>query len=153
MKTLKFFAVILFVCFAAAQTQAQKKGEEPDWNNAGTKTYAFELNTWGNVTIICDGDFTDYLVGEDFTVKIRAHFKDGKFVRYNLMNNGNVWTSQVTGEKFTVHELDKGDAGDLVWYRFNVIGNMGSHYIGKGVSKWNEEKQDWDIIGLTVNCL
>ena len=67
------------------------------------------------------------------------------------MNNGNVWTSQFTGEQFRVFELDKGDSGYLVWYRFNVIGDLGSHYIGRGVSRWTGD--GWEIVELTVNCL
>lgn len=153
MKTLKFFAVILIICFAAAQTQAQKNKTEPDWNNLGTKTYAFEFVTEGSFTIICDGEITDYLSGSDFTIKWRGHFKNGEFEWYKIMNNGNIWTSQITGEKFTVHELDKSEDGDTVWYRFNVIGDMGSHYIGRGVSRWNYETESFDIIELTVNCI
>jgi hypothetical protein len=154
MKTLRFFAIVLLVCFAASEALAQKNKKEPDWDNLGTRTYALlETDMWGSFTIYCDGEIADYLEGSGFTVKIRYHFKDGEFQWYKLMNNGNIWTSQFTGEQFRVFELDKGDSGDLVWYRFNVIGDMGSHYIGRGVSKWNYEKQAWDIIELTVNCL
>ena len=107
--------------------------------------YEPELGYWSPV--YCDGIMVDELMGI-VEAKIVAHYKDGELMWYMYHMNGEV-TSGINGEVFAVHEADKitSKNGPLYTYHFNLVGNMGTHYINTGTLDMNT----WTItVGKSV---
>ncbi|WP_167615323.1 hypothetical protein [Maribellus sediminis] len=82
--------------------------------------------------VYCDGEMVDFLEGG--TLRIHYVTRIKPYVYYKEMDQlkGEV-TSSVTGEVFQVREIDKvlytPDMYVVSW-KFNLIGNMGTHYHG-----------------------
>ncbi|MFV0591655.1 MAG: hypothetical protein ACK5M7_09740 [Draconibacterium sp.] len=124
MKTLRLIVIAFFVMgFFGTNANAQEKSKrvEQGW---------FESTYWS--PIICDGEMVDLLTGG--TLRIHYVMRYEPFVIYKEIDQlkGEV-TSSVNGEIFKIRETDKylGTPGfyEVTW-RFNLIGNMGTHYNG-----------------------
>jgi len=133
MKTMKRILVAMAcVCMLAACSKSddvQVDGQKQLKSNE-TKTYVFkniDFEYWAPV--ICDGVEVDVLTGT-IQANIIVHYDKGDLKWYMYHWDGEV-TSDLNGEVFQVHESDKIGIPipDVYTYHFNLVGNMGSHYI------------------------
>jgi len=125
---------LLFMCrligIGLTQVSAQK-GK----NGTGTVTGMY-YNTPYDQPIILNGTLIDELVG---TIQFHSvvHFKDGEPVWAKSVDiKSEAKSIFFPYEVFRVHEIDKSEweVFCITWH-FNLIGNMGSHYIG--AVTWN----------------
>lgn len=98
--------------------------------NKDTKTVQgwIESEYWSPV--FCDGVLVDLLQGGYIRLHYVIHYKDGEYQWETDQLKGEV--TSCTGEVFRIREIDKyyfDDSWYLTWH-FNLIGNMGTHYIG-----------------------
>ena len=83
--------------------------------------------------VFCADGTEDYLTGTAFLHAV-YHYKDGKIIKRNVIMRGEA-TSFFTDEVFKIKEHDV-EIWEEIWaegivhWRFNLKGNMGSHYIG-----------------------
>jgi hypothetical protein len=122
MKTKIFLLVCLFMGLIWTNANAQGKS-----NNARQGWFASEY--WAPIE--CDGVVVDYLEGGELTVHyVARNFKNGKIYKEIDQLKGKV--TSLTGETFTIRETDKWSITDGVYItcRYNLIGNMGTHYHG-----------------------
>ena len=129
MKTKTFLFLCLFFGITLTQLSAQN-GKNGTGTITGTEVASYDQ------TIYCDGVLIDEIVGT-----IEYHYV------FHLKNGVPIWAksvdmkSEATSlyppyEIFKVHEIDKSEwEVDCVKWHFNLIGNMGSHYIGSVT--WN----------------
>lgn len=123
MKTKIFLLLCLFIGVGLPQLVAQKS------NSKGTKSeQGWRQSTYWSP--VYSGDqMVDYLVG-DVMVHFVAHFKNGLCQFENDQIKGEVTSG--SGEVFEIKEFDKynfTDGLNFTW-KFNLIGDWGSHYIG-----------------------
>ena len=132
MKTKTFLVLCLFLSFSLAQLSAQSdKG-----SNGITKTFVNKINDFGYwAPVYCDGVLVDELWG-NIKVQYLTHVENNS-LKWEIL----IWKGELTGwygEVFQIHEADKigiPDAG-IYTYHFNLVGNMGSHYINSGTYDW-----------------
>lgn len=85
------------------------------------------------------GDFTDYLYGP-VTAHVVTFYKDGEAIGTNYHTFGTIYSAN-TDEVFTVNEVSFDTFSETaIPFRFNIRGNMGSHYVGNGI--WDYEPDD-----------
>lgn len=123
MKTKTLLLICLFIGMGLTQLSAQN-GK----NGTGTITGSDKANY--DQPIYHDGVLIDRLIG---TIEFHyaLHFKNGEydFVQNNI--SGEVASVNSPFEVFKVHEIDKSAwEEDCIKWHFNLIGNMGTHYIG-----------------------
>ena len=147
MKTIKFIGIILFTLLVVNSVQV--KAQNP--NVEGTRTVVWVLeNGWGSIPVFCDGTQVDMLKGSGFKLLFREHYKEGVFTKMIISGSGKVvYTSENTGEKFTIHEVDRMEVekGEYIWH-FNAKGEDGTHYIGHMVT----DPTTWKVVEAKVNC-
>ena len=118
-----FISLILLTGMAFTQqavAQQKEKKTEQGW---------FTSEYWSPV--YCDGVMIDLLEGGELRVHYVVHYKEGvKYFEIDQLK-GYV-TSGITGETFKVREVDKYYFTDhwYVTWNYNLIGDMGSHYVG-----------------------
>lgn len=120
--------VILLLCLFMGLMQIQQVSAQGKANKADqgwfTSTY------WSPV--YCDGEMVDLLEGGELRVHyVFRMFKNGSVLAKEVDQIKGTVTSS-TGEVFKIRETDKYkyiDGWVLTW-RYNLIGDMGSHYIG-----------------------
>jgi hypothetical protein len=123
MKTKTILLVSLFLGIGLTQLSAQN-GKNGTGTITGTEEASYDQQ------IYCDGVLIDEIVG---TIEYHyvLHFKNGEydFVHNNATGEG---TSVIFPyEVFKIHEIDKSEwEVNCIKWHFNLIGNMGSHYIG-----------------------
>ena len=128
----------LLLGFGINQLYAQLPPAPDNKTGNGAVPYSW---TWDGYwqPIKCNG-FVDNLVGI-VTIHWVVKFKNGLPVCANEHIFGTVYSTE-TPEVFTLAEKDKlvysGLDMSFVHWHFNLIGNMGSHYIGA---------MTWDILG------
>jgi hypothetical protein len=133
MKKLSFIlvSVLLLIFFSLSVIAQSQKGLE----NRSIVTE--ETWTGYNQPVWCAGnsaaDPDDYLIGTAFLHAV-YHLKDGEVIKRNVIMRGEA-TSDITGEVFKIKEQDVENWDDfwvdgIMHWRFNLKGNMGSHYIG-----------------------
>lgn len=157
MKTLKFFALILFALFIVNTVQAQW----PPVSTDDTRTITTVLSGMIALDVWCDGEKVDVLLGPA-DVKAKFHFKNGNLIWEKLFGAQNKLTSQLTsegtGEVFKVltseksSYIDRGMAQEMVnVFHFKAKGDQGSMYNGHMTIKW---LPDWsyEILEARVNC-
>lgn len=124
MKTLRVFLTVFFILgIISVQAQAQEKSNrvEQGW---------FEAEYWS--PIICDGELVDILEGGTLRIHYVTRYIPNVIYKEIDQIKGEV-TSSETGEVFKVHETDKylgTPAFYVITWRFNLIGNKGTHYNG-----------------------
>lgn len=117
--------ILIGLCLFMGLTLSRTYGQ-----NNGTKTVQgwIESQYWSPV--FCDGVLVDVLEGGTIRLHYVAHYKDGKFQWETDQLKGEV--TSYTGEVFRIREIDKyyiDESLYLTWH-FNLIGDMGTHYIG-----------------------
>ena len=133
MKAKIFFCTCLILGFSLTQLYAQGNNGKGNDNRA---VVTEETWTGYNQPVWCTGntaaDPDDYLTG---TAYIHAvfHLKDGKIIKRNVTMTGEA--TSPTGEVFKIKEHDVENWEEfwvegIMHWRFNLKGNMGSHYIG-----------------------
>lgn len=125
-KTLLIFC--LFLSFSLVQLSAQSDTTIKVVN----KTVVFNIDDFGYYApVYCNGKIVDKLWG-NIHVKYLDHIEKNS-VKWEMY----IWDGEVTGlygEVFKIHESDKigiPDAG-VYTYHFNLVGDMGSHYLNSG---------------------
>jgi len=138
MKTRAFFAVCLLFGIGLTQLSAQK----PDVTK--TFSYTVEQGYWS--PLYCQNDqgvpvLVDVITGM-ITSRVVVHYENNLYQWYMLQWTGELMSS-VNNEVFRIHESDKIDIPDsgVYTYHFNLVGNMGSHYINFGILNMD----DWTI--------
>ncbi len=138
MKTKTFLLLCLFLVIGLTQLFAQIPPLPPPPDNKtgnGAVTYSYTWDAYWQ-PIDCDG-FEDNLIG---IVSCRnvLFYKNGMPIRANTHIYGTV-KSPKTNEEFKLNEKDKGEyiglEQSMVYWHFNLIGNLGTHYIG--AMTWN----------------
>jgi len=162
MKT-KTFLVLCFL-FGIGLTQLSAQIPDPPKNGTGTNVYNFVVPWSVTLPVFCDGDPlgvpTDLLTSAPgITVKVRDQWKNGILTREISSINHIEFVSDFTGETFICYgglEKNEPTAFDPTtgwsiagtdYFHFNVIGNLGSHYIVHmitDIATWSLEVQ--------VNC-
>lgn len=123
MKTKVFLLGCLFLGITAVSVQAQDKSNraEQSWT-VGT--------FWSPV--VCGGQLVDVLEGGEITAHtISRTFKKGSILVKEIVQIKGTVTSK-SGEVFKIKEFDKWNK-TVHWegyWRYNLIGDQGSHYIG-----------------------
>jgi len=102
---------------------------------------------YGSMEVICNGTQIDLLSGDGFTMRYVEH---GGFLWYKLFANNATFTSEWTGEVFKIQEVDTHTEDGLIYWHYNAIGNMGSHYIGQMVSAWTGD--GFELIEFRTVC-
>ncbi len=123
MKTMKFFIVCLFLFVGLPQLYAQKGNSANSKSVRGWK----ECPYW--TFVFMDGQYIGFLSGS-VMVHYVSHFKNGSFITETDQIKGEV--TSVSGEVFELKEVDKynfAEGLNFTW-RFNLIGERGTHYIG-----------------------
>jgi hypothetical protein len=129
MKTKTFLLLCLFLGFGLTQLLAQN-GK----NGTGTIT-GYDVAAYDQ-PIYRDGTLIDRIIG---TVEYHYvdHFTDGNFSwakSVDLKSEGK--SVYPPYEVFKLHEIDKSEwEVNCIKWHFNLIGNMGSHYVG--IITWN----------------
>jgi len=139
MKTKTFIMVCLLAGIGLTQLSAQK----PDVTRSFS--YTVEQGYWSPV--YCENDqgvlvVVDVITGT-IASKVVVHYNSNMYQWYMLQWSGEL-TSALNQEVFQIHESDKIDIPetDVYSYHFNLVGNMGSHYINSGILNMN----DWTIV-------
>lgn len=114
--------LIICVCFLLCISVFQLHGQ-----SSGTKSVQVWVTGSYWTPVYCDGDFTDYIIG-DVTIHYIDHYADGKWKWEIAQMKGT--GEGLYGETFTVKEIDKLSSADgiLTWH-FNLKGDMGNSYI------------------------
>ena len=125
MKTKTFLLVCLFLGLGFTQLSAQDgpKGK----NGNGSDSYWME---WGfYASVACDGQWVDYVEGT-LHWHVVDHYKNGVWVK-EIMQGKGVLTSTLTGETFTISELDKlMNYETFTWTVHTYLkGDQGNHYM------------------------
>ncbi len=132
MKIKTFLAFCLFLSFSFAQLSAQSDTTIKVIN----KTVVFKFDDFGYYApIYCNGKIVDLLWG-NIKVQYSDHIEKN-FVKWEMYK----WDGELTGwygEVFQIHESDKiGIPNPGVYtFHFNLVGNMGNHYINSGTYDW-----------------
>ncbi len=133
MKKKTLFVLCIFLSFSLVQLSAQTDTTIKVIN----KTVVFNIDDFGYYApVYCDGKIVDMLWG-NIRVKYLDHIEKG-FVKWEMF----IWDGELKGlygEVFQIHESDKiGIPNPGVYtYHFNLVGNMGSHYINSGTYDWH----------------
>jgi|WetSurSiteA1Bulk_404760.scaffolds.fasta_scaffold172449_2 hypothetical protein len=142
MKTKTFLLFCMLLSIAATKLSAQE-----------TRTYPYrdykEVPENYSLIIYCDGVEIDQLSREAYILRQPTHYKDGEFTWWKGMVNNVKFTSIKTGEVF-IGQIHDGWIEDLYHVRFNLIGNMGSHYIIN--EKWETPGGNWQLIESNTDC-
>ncbi len=74
------------------------------------------------------------MTGGTITSRVVVHYSNTQYQWYMLQWDGELMSS-INQEVFQIHESDKIDIPDsgVYSYHFNLVGNLGSHYINSGV--------------------
>ncbi len=110
--------------------------------------------------VICDGVEVDYLVGDGGGLSAHAiiHFKDGEMQWGKWLVQGSL-TSELTGEKFIIHETNKGefDKEEGFYYLLthtNAIGDKGTHMLLSSKFLWPTSPDDvGEYLELNAKCV
>ena len=153
MKTKTLLLFCLFLGIGLHQLSAQIP--DPPKNGTGTIVWEFVVQWDVTFPVECDGVLTDLITSPaGITVKVRDQWKKGILTREISSINHVEFTSIFTQEKFICHgglEKMEPTAFDPVtgwasagtdYLHFNVIGDMGSHYIvhmETDIATWNVE--------------
>ena len=129
MKTKTLIMMCLLLGIGLTQLYAQKPDE--------TKTYSFTFDQGYWSPVFCTNDqgilvLVDQITGT-ITSKVVVHYNNNDYQWYMLQWSGEL-TSALTNEVFQIHESNKIDIPNagVYAYHFNLVGNMGSHYINTG---------------------
>jgi hypothetical protein len=124
MKIKTLFLTCLLLGIGLSQLSSQNA------NSTDTKTYQGWFMSTYYTPVYCNGQLVDYLEGGSIKVHFVVHYKDGKYKWETDQLKGAV--TSVTGEVFTISELDKYYFTDhwYVTWHFNLRGDWGTHYIG-----------------------
>src|SRR5512133_3058373 len=128
MKTKTFIMVCLLSFFGLTHLAAQNS------NSDGT----YNIQVWWEATywspVYCGDNMVDFLEGGELIIHTVVHRKDGNRIWRIDHMAGEVTSSRFPYEVFTIRELDKFDFVEnvmtIVTWKYNLFGNMGSHYIG-----------------------
>ncbi len=125
MKTLgSVLMVCLFIGISFSNTKAQ--------NDASNVYQAWVESTFWS-PVFCDGVMVDALEGGTIRVHVVERYLPGVSFTRIAQIKGEV-TSDLTGEVFKIRETDKYSWSPgspyIVKWRYNLIGNMGTHYHG-----------------------
>lgn len=145
MKTKVFLLSCLLLGIGLTQISAQK----PDVTR--TYSYIVEQGYWSPV--YCQNDqgvlvLVDEITGI-LTSRVIVHYANNEYQWYMLQWSGEL-VSQINQEVFQIHEsdkIDKHETGDYT-YHFNLVGNMGSHYINFGILNMDT----WTIVCTKSVC-
>ena len=134
----KFFVATVLLLVCTSIVMAQNKKATVEWD--------VEWYYWLDVKC---GDFEDFLEGPVNAHVVTHYDKDGEIINTIFHTTGTVF-SNATGEEFMVNEVSWDDfAGTAIPFQFNIRGNQGSHYVGRGI--WDYEPGDWDTGVLTLS--
>jgi len=134
---------LIMVCLLSGIGLSQLSAQKPDVTRSFS--YTIEQGYWSPVYCPNEqGDLVlvDVITGTLFS-KLVVHYKDNMYQWYMIQWSGEL-TSSINQEVFQIHESDKIDIPetDVYSYHFNLVGNMGSHYINSGILNMN----DWTIV-------
>jgi hypothetical protein len=139
MKTKTLLLICLLIVIGFTQLSAQK----PDY----TKTYSYRFDQGYWSPVYCTNDqgvlvLVDVITGT-LTSKVAEHWINYQYKWFMLQWSGEL-TSELNQEVFQIHESDKVDIPNtgVYAYHFNLVGNMGSHYINSGVLNMD----NWTIV-------
>jgi hypothetical protein len=134
----KFFVATVLLLVFTSVVMAQNKKATVEWDVV--------WDYWLDVEC---GGITDNLIGP-VTAHVVTHYnKDGEIINTIFHTTGMV-SSTETGEVFMVNEVSWDDfAGTSIDFQFNIRGNQGSHYVGRGI--WDYVPGDWDTGVLTLS--
>jgi hypothetical protein len=144
MKTKAFLLFCLFLVIGMTRISAQNAQ-----NGNGNDLYEWPVPQ-GIVTfeIICDGILVDLLTNsEPYSLWCRDHYKNGEFYWEKCSLTAIEFTSEFTGEVFTVKSgLEKWDEAQkgFDYLHITFIGNKGHHYIMQA---------DYDLSGGGNDCI
>jgi hypothetical protein len=134
---------LIMVCLLSGIGLTQLSAQKPDVTRSFS--YTVEQGYWSPV--YCQNDqgvlvLVDVITGT-IDSKIVVHYNDNMYQWYMIQWSGELMSS-LNQEVFRIHESDKIDipVTDVYAYHFNLVGNMGSHYINSGILNMN----DWTIV-------
>ena len=125
--------ICIFLSFSLVQLSAQSDSLVKVINKTDVFTYD---NSVYSFPVYCNGEIVDILWG-NIKVKGLYHVEKGLFKWAMYIWDGEL--EGLYGEVFQIHWSVKvflPKLGDIT-YRFNLVGNMGSHYINSGTSDPN----------------
>lgn len=121
---MKTKSLLMIACFFAGAALMSISAQTND-----TKSDQYWVKTYYYTPVFCDGIWIDRVEGE-LTIHVVDHYKNGKWVWQNLQINCEA-TGMLSGETFKFHMTEKySRATRISDWRYNMIGDMGSHYIG-----------------------
>ena len=159
MKKVGYLLLGLFLMFGLGCTKSDDFVKSDEISNQKksefTKTGHWRGESGYYIVLYCDEEMVDEVYG-DIETHWMAHRKNGELKWVQIKYNGTL-TSEETGEVFTIKETDKltiKDGGHAWWhfesyeFRYNIKGNLGSHYIGYG----QIDPNTWETVMLRANC-
>ncbi|WP_340110734.1 hypothetical protein [Maribellus mangrovi] len=124
MKSLMLFIASFLVVIAfSTNVEGQEKSQRA-FQGWSVSTY------WS--PIYCDGEMVDFLEGGTLRIHYLYHYVHGKFMKQIVQIKGEVTSD--TGEVFKISERDlyyPDDETITVYWKYNLRGNWGTHYIGE----------------------
>ena len=109
------------------QLSAQNSNANPNATGTYSVQFWFSSTYWSPV--YCGDQMVDFLEGGEIIVHRIGHRVEGKLLWRIEQIRGEV--TSVTGEVFTIRELDKTDAIEMaITWKYNLHGSWGNHYLG-----------------------
>ena len=124
------FSAVLLLLFFSSTVMAQNNGKGNDNKSVVT------TENWGGYwqPVICEGVTVDNLSGTVF-LRVVSHHKGGEIIKRNVTIHGEATSLNESHEVFKIleHDVELWEeffVEGIIHWRFNLKGNMGSHYIG-----------------------
>ncbi|MEN8137814.1 MAG: hypothetical protein ABFR62_05215 [Bacteroidota bacterium] len=155
MKKIGYLLLGLFLMFGLGCTKTDdlvKEAEvEKQLKSADSGTLHYRDNEYGfYLDIYCDDTYVETISG-DIEVHWLGHRNKGVRQWWQFKWKGTLIGE--SGEVFTIHSTDKFYFTEGAWevdnFRYNVVGDMGSHYIGYG---YFGNDTGWEIVMERANC-
>jgi len=135
---------LLILCLLSGIVLTQLSAQKP----VVTKTFVYKDYVQGYWSpVYCTNELgvlelVDVLTGT-IDSHLVVHYKNNQYQWYMIQWEGEI-TSEINHEVFKIHESDKIDLPNtgVYTYHFNLVGNMGSHYINSGTLNM----EDWTIV-------
>ncbi len=146
MKIKIFLLVCLFIGIGLTKLSAQNSRDVYDWP---VPAFVVQLDVY------CDGQLVDQVINTtDYILKCRDKYKNGEWTAWNQHLNNVAFESTRTKETFKMQGHEKGAFNEGMGYgefRFNLIGNKGSHYI---VSiEYKLDPNTWELTELNSKAV